>query len=374
MNFTTSVNRLQEIVNKVSLAIPNKVLDPRFENLYLSLDNEILTLSATDGDISITAKTSVNSTDTGNFCMKAHTIQNFLRSMYETDVNIKIEKQQLSEQGVVTIETDKGYFKIPCVFESISEKQEKNYDIEINIPTEDLLSIISRTTYACSLDDMRPSMMGVLFEIKENSLTAVATDGHRLVRLNKSCDISLSEKQKIVIPARVLSILQKLINEKNIKLSIDAKNKNICFLTENFILDAAAIVEQYPNYDAVIPLENDKKLVINKQLFYDSVKRVGRFSSIGDIRLLISSSSVKIEAENINESQSAQEEITGDYTNEPLEIGFNSKFLEDALAHIDEESILIELNDPTTAVILRPEKEKDKEGYINLVMPVRINK
>ena len=373
MKFSTSIKHFQDAVNKVTQAIPSKALDPRFENLHITLDNKILTLFATDGEMSITANTNVESDDQGNLGVRARTILDFLRSMYDTNVSFEVERQQLSEQGTVNIATDKGRYKIPCTFESKAEKQDKTYDIELEISSDDLLNIIHKTTFACSIDGMRPAMMGVLFEMENNLLTAVATDGHRLVRFRRTCSVALSEKQKIVIPARVLSILQKLVSEGDVKISIDSTNKSIRFTADNLVLDAALIAEQYPNYEAVIPLENEKKLTIDRALFHDSVKRVGRFSSIGDIRFSIMPSSMKLTAENINEGESAQEDLSCTYSSEAIDIGFNSKFVEAALSHIDEDSVVVELSTSTTAVILKPEKEKDEESLIILVMPVRIN-
>ncbi len=373
MKFSTSIKHFQDAVNKVTQAVPSKVLDPRYENLHISLENQILTLFATDGEMSITVTTDVESSDHGNLGVKARTVLDFLRSMYETGVSFEVERQQLSDQGIVNIATDKGHYKIPCTFESKAEKHDRTYDVEVELSAEDLLGIIHKTIFACSVDGMRPAMMGVLFEIENNLLTAVSTDGHRLVRFRKTCSVSLSDKQKIVIPARVLSVLQKLVNENNVKISIDSANKSVRFSVDNLVLDAALIVEPYPNYEAVIPLENDKKLTIDRALFYDSVKRVGRFSSIGDIRFSVQSSSLKLTAENINEGESAQEDIPCTYRNEAIDIGFNSKFIEAALAHIDEDSVVVELSSPTTAVILKPDKEKDDGSLIILVMPVRIN-
>lgn len=373
MKLSTSIKQIQNTVNRVSQTIPAKALDPRYENLHITLDNKVLTLFATDGEMSITATTDVESADTGNFGIKARSILDFLRSMYDTDVTFEVDRQQLSEQGVVNITTDKGLYKIPCTFESKGERQDKTYDIELTLSSQDLLNIIHKTIFACSVDGMRPAMMGVLFEIEENLLTAVSTDGHRLVRYRKKCDVSVSEKQKIVIPARVLSVLQKLVSEGDVTISIDSVNKSIRFSTDNLVLDAALIVEQYPNYDAVIPLENDKKFTIERVPFHDSVKRVGRFSSIGDIKFSISPTSITLSAENINEGESAQEELSCKYNNDEIDIGFNSKFIEAALAHIDEETINVELSSPTTAIIIKPAEEKENDSLIILVMPVRMN-
>ncbi|WP_167399457.1 DNA polymerase III subunit beta [Prosthecochloris sp. ZM] len=373
MKFSTSIKHFQDAVNKVTQAIPAKALDPRYENLHLFLDNGSLTLYATDGELSITATTEVESTDQGSFGMKARTILEFLRSMYDTSVTFNIERQQLSDQGLIDISTDKGRYRIPCSFESKQEKKDKDFDLELTLTSADLLDIIQKTIFACSVDGMRPAMMGVLLELENNKIIAVSTDGHRLVRCIKTCESGVETKKRIVIPARVLSILQKLTQDDTVTLSIDTTNNSVRFVFPNLILDAALIVEQYPNYEAVIPLDNEKIVSINRSTLYDSVRRVGKFSSIGDIRISVAESVMTLMAENTNEGESAQEEIACVYSGEDLVIGFNSKFIEAALGHIETETITMELSSPTTAVILKPEKEEEQQNLIILVMPVRIN-
>ena len=373
MKFSTSIKHFQDAVNKVTQAIPAKALDPRYENLHLFLDNGSLTLFATDGELSITATTEVESTDQGSFGMKARTILEFLRSMYDTSVTFNIERQQLSDQGLIDISTDKGRYRIPCSFESKQEKKDKDFDLELTLTSADLLDIIQKTIFACSVDGMRPAMMGVLLELENNKITAVSTDGHRLVRCIKTCESGVETKKRIVIPARVLSILQKLTQDDTVTLSIDTTNNSVRFVFPNLILDAALIVEQYPNYEAVIPLDNEKLVSINRSTLYDSVRRVGKFSSIGDIRISVAESIMTLMAENTNEGESAQEEIACVYSGEDLVIGFNSKFIEAALGHIETETITMELSSPTTAVILKPEKDEEQQNLIILVMPVRIN-
>jgi DNA polymerase-3 subunit beta len=220
---------------------------------------------------------------------------------------------------------------------------------------------------------MRPAMMGVLFELEGSVITAVSTDGHRLVRCRKASSSDIAEKQKIVVPARVLSILQKLAQHETITMSIDADRRFVRFISGNIVLDAALIVEPYPNYDAVIPVEHDKHLIVDRSMIYDSVRRVGRFSSIGDVKIVVEGELLKILAENTNEGEAAQEELPCTYTGEAITIGFNSRFIEAALAHLDDNEIRIELKSPTTAVIFKPHKEEEDDKLIILVMPVRIN-
>ncbi len=260
MKLTSSIRQLQDAIGKVAQAIPAKTIDARFENVHLSIEPGSLTLFATDGEVSITAKSSVETIDTGNIGIKARTLQDFLRSMYDTVVSFVIERQEISDHGTLYITTDKGKYKIPCQFESKHEKQEKKYDISLELQTPELLDLIQKTIFACSVDGMRPAMMGVLFELEGDTITAVSTDGHRLVRCRKSSNTIISEKQKIVIPARVLSILQKLAQHDSIIMSIDNDRRFVRFVIGNIVLDASLIIEPYPNYDAVIPVEHDKHI------------------------------------------------------------------------------------------------------------------
>ncbi|MEI6692108.1 MAG: DNA polymerase III subunit beta [Chlorobium sp.] len=373
MKLTSSIRQLQDAVGKVAQAIPAKTIDARFENVHLSLESGCLTLFATDGELSITAKSDVETSDSGNIGIKARTLQEFLRSMYDTSVSFVIERQEISDHGTVHITTDKGKYKIPCQFESKHEKYEKNYDISLELATTELIDLIQKTLFACSVDGMRPAMMGVLFELEGSIITAVSTDGHRLVRCRKSSSTNIDEKQKFVVPARVLSILQKLVQNESVTMCIDADRRFVRFISGNIVLDAALIVEPYPNYDAVIPVEHDKHLIIDRSIIYDSVKRVGRFSSIGDIKMVVEGQLLRVMAENTNEGEAAQEELACQYTGEDITIGFNSRFIEAALAHLDDNEIRIELKSPTTAVIFKPHKEVEDDKLIILVMPVRIN-
>ena len=373
MKLTSSIRQLQDAIGKVAQAIPAKTIDARFETVHLSIESGSLTRYATDGELSITATSEVETADTGNIGIKAKTLQDFLRSMYDTAVTFVIERQEISDHGTVHITTDKGKYKIPCQFESKTEKHEKSYDISLEIDTTELLDLIQKTIFACSVDGMRPAMMGVLFELEGSTITGVSTDGHRLVRCRKSLSSDFAEKQKIVIPARVLSILQKLAQNESITMKIDSNRKFVRFIIGNIVLDASLIIEPYPNYDAVIPVEHDKHLIIDRSSIYDSVRRVGRFSSIGDVKMVIEGELLKVMAENTNEGEAAQEELPCMYSGEAITIGFNSKFIEAALAHLDDDEIRIELKSPTTAVIFKPHKQEEDDKLIVLVMPVRIN-
>jgi DNA polymerase-3 subunit beta len=373
MKFNTTIKRLQDAVNKVILAVPAKSLDARFDNIHLTLENGMLTMYATDGELSITAQCDVASEDRGHVAIRARTLQDFLRSMYDTPVTFEIERQSVGELGTVHIATDKGRYRIPCAFGSKPESHDRNFDLTIELLPSELQDIIQKTLFACSVDGMRPAMMGVLFEFENNIVTAVSTDGHRLVRCRKKTTVEIAEKQKIVVPARVLSIIQRMLQNDEVKMTIDAERRNVKFKSQNMEMESALIVEPYPNYEAVIPVENEKMIVADRVQLHDSVKRVGRFSSIGDLKFNAEASLIRVMAENASEGESAQEELPCTFSGDNITIGFNSKFVEAALSHIDTDEVTIELSSPTTAVLFKPKSAERQDDFIVLVMPVRIN-
>ncbi len=373
MKFTSTIKKLQDAVSKVILAVPSKSLDARFDNVHLQLEDGALTLFATDGELSITAKCEVSSSDRGSVGIKARTLQDFLRSMYDTAVTFEIERQAGAEQGMVHISTDKGKYRMPCMFGDKPESHKRNFDLSIVLKPSELQDVVHKTLFACSVDGMRPAMMGVLFEFEAGTMTAVATDGHRLVRCRKQTGTEVADKQKIVVPSRALSILQRLLQNEEVNMAIDAERRNIRFQSENVELESALIVEPYPNYEAVIPVQNDKRVVVERVQIHDSVKRVGKFSSIGDIKIVIEGTTMTILAENSSEGESAQEELPCEFSGEEITIGFNSRFVEAALAHIETDEVSVELSSPTTAVIFKPGREDNQGDLIILVMPVRIN-
>lgn len=359
-------------------AVPVKSLESKYENVHLILDDEVLTLYASDGELSITAKSKVSTSDKGTVTLKARTLQEYLRSMYETELKFEIERQTMSNQGIVHIATDKGRYKILCIFDGKYYERENTYDVVIGFKSGELQDMIQKTLFACSVDGMRPAMMGVLFEFEGGGVTAVSTDGHRLVRNKKTTTIDTGEKKKIVVPSRVLSIVQKLPQDTEVTMSVDADRRYVRFIAENVTIESALIVEPYPNYEAVIPVENEKRMHIDRLQIYDSVKRVGRFvragegEKISDIKIVLNDQKIIIIGEN-QFGESAYEEVESTYSGADMTIGFNSSLVETALAHLETEQVAIEFTKPTTAVIFKPEPAIQTEEYIILVMPVRIN-
>jgi DNA polymerase-3 subunit beta len=375
MKFTSSIKPLSEAVNNAVLALPPKATDFRYESLTMTLEKKTLSLFATDGDVSFTTSIPVESGDKGTVALSAKRFQDILRNMYDAVAEFKTEKREGEGEVSFSIKTDRGLYQISGST-SKGEKEENlsNFDIEFTIAGNELKKIADTTLFAASTDAMRPAMMGVLFEMKPNELRAVSTDGHRLVRLIKSLETTAKDKVKAIVASRVLSIVQKsLSGDSEVKVSISTKESKVQFVIGSTKIVSGLIAENYPNYEAVIPLENDKHMVINRTDMLGAVKRVARFSSRGDVRLQIEPKEIRISAENADEGASAEETLPCDFKSESMLIGFNAKFIEDALSHIESEEVKFELSTPTRATIIKPHNDKKSQNLLMLVMPVRIN-
>lgn len=375
MKFTVELKPFADAVSNAVLALPPKATDFKFESILLTLEKKKLSLFTTDGDISFATSLTTESGDKGTVLLNARRLHDILRSLPDSKAEFETKKKDAEGEVNFMIDTGRGKYKIS----GSSERQERtekklDFDLSFSLSSKEFKDIANKTLFAVSLDSMRPAMMGVLLELEAQQLRAVSTDGHRLSRYTQPIETGAKEKLKVIVPSRVFSIVQKsLSDEDSVEISIATKEARIQFKFGETALTASLIAENYPNYEAVIPLENDKKMIVNRSNLASTVKRVARFSSRGDVRLQLETDTVRVSAENADEGASAEETVPCSFK-ENLLIGFNAKFLEDALAHLDSEEALFEFSTPTRAAIIKPiHQGKPLDTHLILVMPVRLN-
>jgi DNA polymerase-3 subunit beta len=216
-------------------------------------------------------------------------------------------------------------------------------------------------------------MTGVLLQVKKGELRAVATDGHRLVRINYSGIKQPGITKDIIIPAKALNLVARSGEEGAHTMALDSTH--IQFSFGNTTLTSRLIEETYPNYESVIPLDNEKKLIVNREVLLASVRRVALYSSstTHQVRFSLKKNEMRIAAEDIDFGGEAKEKIKCEYDGEEMEIGFNSHYIVDILSHIDGEDVVFKLSSPVRAAIVAPGSQKEGEDLLMLVMPVRLN-
>jgi DNA polymerase-3 subunit beta len=252
----------------------------------------------------------------------------------------------------------------------VAEDEDLN---EISINGSDLRFAFEKSSFAMSKEEMRPAMMGTLFEFTDDGLRFVATDGHRLVNfLNKN--VKLDAEVQYILPERAVSVLLKILDEKDVKIFLS--KTHMSFRLNEYELISRLIKQKYPDYSSVIPLENEFMLEVETKEIHDVIKRMMLFSTTNTrrVKFAVKDDNLEISAEDLDIGASGTENIQCKYSGDELEIGFNSSYVNDVLSHMSfEKKIIFKLHSATKAVIILPTEQKENFELMMLLMPVRLN-
>jgi DNA polymerase-3 subunit beta len=238
-----------------------------------------------------------------------------------------------------------------------------------------LSDAINKSLFATGNDDLRPVMSGVFFQLGKDNLTFVATDAHKMVRYRRN-DMKSSTEGAFIVPKKPLNLLKSILNSSNEDVKVSHNDNNAFFEFGNFTLMCRLIDGRYPNYEAVIPVDNPNKLTISRSALLNSVRRVSIFSNktTHQVRLKITGSELQISAEDLDFANEANERLSCQFDGEDMEIGFNARFLSEMLNNLDSENVSVEMSAPNRAGILFPtENNNSMEEILMLVMPVMLN-
>jgi len=370
MKFSISCNELQKVLSNISGVIPQKSTLPILENFLFELEKDKLKITATDIEMLMSISVKAKGLSDGKIAIPGKRLLETVRSLQNTDIEISVDKSN----NKITMITETGEYKLTGEshenFPTIGVP-EKTDDIKID--AELLKRIISKTTFAVSPDELRPAMTGVLVQIRKNEIRAVSTDGHRLVKMeNKNLDMNKVDKD-IIIPVKALNLVLRTLTGK--ECSVSLSESHVMFRMDDTVLMSRMIEEKYPNYESVIPLDNEKKLIADKNQLLNTVKRTALFASstTHQVRFSMKNGKAVISAEDIDYGSEAKETVKCEYSSEPMEIGFNSSYVTDILSHIDTDEVIFLFSSSTRACIIQPGTQRDGENLLMLVMPVRLN-
>jgi DNA polymerase-3 subunit beta len=219
-------------------------------------------------------------------------------------------------------------------------------------------------------------MSGVLMEMKENYMTFVATDAHKLVRYRRT-DIRSDVQASFIMPKKPINQLKNILGSMGDEpVKIEFNRTNASYVFGDYKLVCRLIEGHYPNYEAVIPANNPNQLTIDRQLFLSAIRRVAVFSSKAthQVRFKISGQEIMLTAEDIDFYNEAKERLTCSYTGDDIEIGFNSRFFQEMLNNLETAEVRLEMSAPNRAGILVPvDNQNAGEDVLMLLMPVMLN-
>ncbi len=371
MKFIVSTTTLLKQLQTISGVIASSAVLPILENFLFEIKDGRLTAFSTDLETSMSTSLNVEAKQNGRVAIPAKILLDTLKTLPEQPLTFTVDDKNFgveitSENGKYRLAGENGddFPKIP-VAEDVTSLQ---------LPTSVLLKAITKTLFAVSNDELRPAMTGVFFQLSPEGTTFVATDAHKLVRYSRA-DARSEKATSFIVPKKALNLLKSALPNDDALVNISYNNSNAFFEFNNINLICRLIDARYPDYNAVIPVNNSSKLSIDRGELQGSLRRISIYSNktTNQVILKINGSELQVSAQDLDFSNEANERLKCSYDGADIEIGFNAKFLIEILNVLESDEIVFELSGPTRAGIILPTEKDDNEDILMLVMPVMLN-
>lgn len=373
MKFIVSSTSLFSHLQAISRVINSKNSLPILDCFLLELHDGTLSMTASDNETTLSTSIEVNEFDgDGRFAVSSRTLLEALKEIPEQPLSFAINPENLE----IMVQYQNGKYSLMGQNADEYPKPQAlgNNAVQLTIPANVLLDGVNRCIFATADDELRPVMNGIYFDITSEDITLVASDGHKLVR-NKTYEAHGSEKAAFILPKKPANLLKNLLTKEQGDVQIGFDDRNATFILENYQMVCRLIEGRYPNYNSVIPQNNPHKAVIDRSSLISALRRVSVFSSQASslIKLNLSTNQMKISAQDIDFSTSAEETLMCQYEGNDMSIGFKSSFLIDILNNIPSTNVVIELADPSRAGVIVPEEQSENEDLLMLLMPMMLN-
>ena len=371
MKFIVNSAYLLKQLSNINGVITTNPVVPILENFLFELEKGALTVTASDLQTSMITELQVESKEKGSIAVPARILLDTLKNLPEQPVTFSIDESTYS----IEIISDNGRYKLSGENATDFPKVPSvSNDFTAEISTEVLARAINNTIFATSNDELRPAMTGVFVNLGDKNSTFVATDGHRLVRYRRA-DVKSDNGNSIIIPRKALNLLKATLPAENTEVSLNFNMSNAYFKFGNIKMICRLIDERFPDYDNVIPTQNNIQMSIERTDFLGALKRISIYANktTHQVRLKITGSELQISAEDLDFSNEANERLSCEHDGEDIEIGFNAKFLIEMLTNMDSDKIKLTMSAPNKAGVILPAEKDKSEDILMLVMPVMLN-
>ena len=371
MKFIVNSAYLLKQLSNINGVITTNPVVPILENFLFELEKGALTVTASDLQTSMITELQVESKEKGSIAVPARILLDTLKNLPEQPVTFSIDESTYS----IEIISDNGRYKLSGENATDFPKVPSvSNDFTAEISTEVLARAINNTIFATSNDELRPAMTGVYVNLGDKNSTFVATDGHRLVRYRRA-DVKSENGSSIIIPRKALNLLKATLPTENTEVSLNFNMSNAYFKFGNIKMICRLIDERFPDYDNVIPTQNNIQMSIERTDLLGALKRISIYANktTHQVRLKITGSELQISAEDLDFSNEANERLSCEHDGEDIEIGFNAKFLIEMLTNMDSDKIKLTMSAPNKAGVILPAEKDQSEDILMLVMPVMLN-
>lgn len=367
MQFTIGQSEFLDALSAVSNIVPTRTPLPIIGNLLLAIEEEGLTVSATDLDLSVTIQAAAGVEKSGRVTLPARKLTDMIRALPASLVRVQ------SEDEHVSVECESSRFRVHGLpAEDFPSFPALDFDGALTVTAGVIDRLAAHTSFAASTEDTRPILNGVLWEISENRMQMVATNGHRLAR----CGVQVAnggrrKSRSVIVPPKALSQIGRIFASDD-ELRVATDERQIGFKGERGVVFSRLIEGPYPNYDQVIPRDNDKRARADVEQLAAALRRMAVMASdqTHRVRLSLDDDTLRFHVSTPDVGEGS-EQMPVAYEGDPIEIGFNANYLLDVLRFVDSDEVDMSFKAPERAAIFQP-ADDDPEGFLCLVMPLRL--
>ena len=372
MKVTVERAALLKSLGHVHRVVERRNTIPILANVLIKAEKSKLTFKATDLDVEVTESIPAEVGPTGSTTVPAHMFYEIVRKLPE---GAQIVVEASGDRAVLAIRAGRSRFTLQTLPESdFPDLAAGDMTHTFKLAAADLKRLIDKTQFAISTEETRYYLNGIYLHTagtaKAPTLRGVATDGHRLAQFELPLPAGASGMPGIIVPRKTVAEVQRLIEDNDTEITVELSQGKIRFTLGETVLTSKLIDGTFPDYARVIPLGNDKELTVDKKEFEQAVDRVSTVSSERGRAVKLSLTNGKLMLSVTNpDSGSATEEIEVEYGAEPLDIGFNSRYLLDIAAQLEGEAAVLKLADPGSPTLIQ---DRDTKGALYVLMPMRV--
>lgn len=367
MNIIINREKILPPLQQVIGAVERKSTSPILGNVLIQSENNKISLTATDLEIELIAYIDISNDQEFSTTLPARKFFDICKALPEgSEINFNIESDH------VQLISGRSRFTLaslpPKDFQRIDDIKPL---LSFSLPQQDLKQLIDKTAFAMAQQDVRYYLNGLLLELSKQGLRIVATDGHRLALSEYHGDLTINLDKQIIIPRKGVLELARLLDAHSSELiSLNVGQNHIRVESDDLIFTSKLIDGKYPDYNRVIPLDGNKIMTVNRAVLKSALQRISILSNekYRGIRMIFSENNLLIQANNPDHEE-AEEEINVNYTESPIEIGFNVTYLLDVFSVLDSEEIQIKLKDSNSSCIIA---STESEDFRYVVMPMRL--
>jgi len=369
MKLTITQEQLQEGLVPVAASVPAKTTLPILSNILLEATRDGIRLSGTDLDIAVSTMVSASVDQEGAITLPARKLVEIVRELPSAAIRLTASGEQR-----VTIECGRSKFRLLGLpREEFPAFPGVKFDGGWKVASQDLQKLISHVAFAASTEESRPILNGVLWELRPDRMRMVATNGHRLARMDiPATPAGASAQEDLIVPPKALEQIRRLFGSDE-EVEIARSENHLGFRSATTQIFTRLIEGPYPNYEQVIPRENDKAATADKSALSAALRRMSIVASdqTHRIRMAFANGSCKLSVQTPDLGE-AQEEVGVSYDGDPLEIGFNAAYLLEILKYIPTDEVRMTFKAPERAATCEPVGWDDPASYLTLVMPLRL--